>query len=331
MGMLSRVGAVLVLAASALMASSTPPSAAASAPCTQTFPAVSISGNTIAPYGRAIFRVQVNGGWSAQARITDVDVRLGLNVTAPETSLVLTLQHSQGPMTTLMSRPAQPGGYDITLDDEGGPWPLGATVGRYQPEQPLARLDGLLAGSLWVLEANNYGGGPVDTGNMLVTVTSDTCDTDGDGIEDKVDNCPTVVDPDQLDWDADGRGNACDDTPGTEPAPPAPPTAPTTSIPGCSDSCAYPRTVGLRHQEKKDRLTGTVTSSAVGCAREVPVTLWRTAKRTDRKLAVMTTRRNGTFRVKAPRKAGRYYVTVGSAAEPLCGTDRSRTVRITRR
>jgi len=35
-------------------------------------------------------------------------------------------------------------------------------------------------------------------------------DTDGDGVVDSVDNCPTVANADQLDQDGDGAGNACD-------------------------------------------------------------------------------------------------------------------------
>src|SRR5262245_36658971 len=35
-------------------------------------------------------------------------------------------------------------------------------------------------------------------------------DTDGDGIPDNVDVCPTVYDPGQEDFDGDGAGDACD-------------------------------------------------------------------------------------------------------------------------
>jgi hypothetical protein len=36
-------------------------------------------------------------------------------------------------------------------------------------------------------------------------------DPDRDGINNEMDLCPTIADPEQLDFDADGRGDACDD------------------------------------------------------------------------------------------------------------------------
>jgi len=47
--------------------------------------------------------------------------------------------------------------------------------------------------------------GPAATCDMPAVV-----DTDGDGHDDGVDNCPTVANPDQADLDGDGEGDACD-------------------------------------------------------------------------------------------------------------------------
>lgn len=48
--------------------------------------------------------------------------------------------------------------------------------------------------------------------DMGMTSTLDACqvDADGDGVEDAVDNCPTVANADQLDSNGDGFGNLCD-------------------------------------------------------------------------------------------------------------------------
>lgn len=168
----------------------------------------------------------------------------------------------------------------------------------------------------------------------------DACDADNDndGVADAGDNCPVVANSDQTDWDGDRVGNACDSTPGTAPvAPPAPtsptsPTPPSTSTPthGCMAGCAYVRTVGLRHKASRHRLVGTIDSPALGCRAGVEVTIWRKRSGADRKLVVVTSRPTGTFRTKAPRRAGRYYASVGSPTQPLCGNATSRSVRVTR-
>ncbi|MGK7344271.1 MAG: leucine-rich repeat domain-containing protein [Candidatus Nitrospinota bacterium M3_3B_026] len=45
---------------------------------------------------------------------------------------------------------------------------------------------------------------------MCATPASGIVDSDGDGIEDGVDNCPNTANPDQADADSDGTGDACD-------------------------------------------------------------------------------------------------------------------------
>jgi hypothetical protein len=50
-----------------------------------------------------------------------------------------------------------------------------------------------------------------DAFNINLTVTGPTIvDTDGDGVPDDEDNCPSVSNADQADADSDGLGNACD-------------------------------------------------------------------------------------------------------------------------
>jgi YVTN family beta-propeller protein len=49
--------------------------------------------------------------------------------------------------------------------------------------------------------------------DYIVSVNSTVTDTDGDTIQDAIDNCPTISNIDQIDSDGDGIGDACDNCP----------------------------------------------------------------------------------------------------------------------
>lgn len=354
MGMLTRAGAAfglllgLVLTSTVAVVSTGTPAAAAAVPCRQSFSATYERGTL---HGGEVgwIDVHVPSGPSlpASTTVTDVDVTVRLD----EAGQARVELHHGFSGTIELARFGTPFGdryqpVDMTFDDSAAPRAPSQTTGVARPLQPLSVYAGDFASTdasgraPWqVIVWNAPDGTPVQPRSATVHLTLASCDSDGDGVSEASDNCPSVANPDQANWDGDGLGNACDGSPGTPPPPP-PPTTPTTppgtttpveAVPGCTVSCAYARTVGLRHLAKRDRLRGVVESVASGCRSAVPVTLWRKRPGADRKLVVMTTRGSGEFRTRAPRRAGRYYVTVGSAAEPLCAADQSPTVRIRRR
>ena len=76
-----------------------------------------------------------------------------------------------------------------------------------------------------------------DSGIVTCTFTSTyigvSNDTDGDGVLDNVDNCPSVANPGQADADGDGIGDACDTT---------------TTVPPDSNPCGEPSTGGFERK-----------------------------------------------------------------------------------
>ena len=121
-------------------------------------------------------------------------------------------------------------------------------------------------------------------------------DTDGDGLDDAVDGCPTVA------------------------------SANPTGCPSAS------RDVSLRWLAGKQRLQVRVTSPVAGCVRRARVALWRVRPHRDYKVLGDNVSYNGRLRAKVARGAT-YYVTVSpsySTGVAECGKAESRKVRAPR-
>lgn len=70
-----------------------------------------------------------------------------------------------------------------------------------------------LTGSPVVGDDSAPGDGPFDVAEIDALDGSPNFDTDNDGLNDAVDNCPNLPNVDQRNWDADPRGDACDPCP----------------------------------------------------------------------------------------------------------------------
>ncbi|NQY30381.1 MAG: thrombospondin type 3 repeat-containing protein, partial [Flavobacteriaceae bacterium] len=85
-------------------------------------------------------------------------------------------------------------------------------TGAYQPDNALSAFNGEGSYGNWTLSAYDFW--DLDEGT-LDSWSIEICgaplpDSDGDGIDDGVDNCPTTPNPDQADADGDGLGDVCD-------------------------------------------------------------------------------------------------------------------------
>jgi hypothetical protein len=121
-------------------------------------------------------------------------------------------------------------------------------------------------------------------------------DTDGDGLDDSLDGCPTV---------ASGTPTGC---------------------PSAS------RRARLRWLEGKQRLAATITSTVTSCASRARIKLWRVDPQRDTRLLAVDASRGGRYRFRVPRGAT-YYVTVSPSYRPgeaECGQAVSRKVRVPR-
>ncbi|QBX57439.1 hypothetical protein EXE58_04000 [Nocardioides seonyuensis] len=221
------------------------------------------------------------------------------------------------------------------FDDEASAKITGSNppAGDYQPATAMSAMEVPPTTGGWSIWVSNYGTTAGTVGSWSITMTFATCDSDGDGIEEKVDNCPVVLNSEQLDRDADGRGDACDDdTDGDSVANTADGcpaiTALTTS--GCP---AADRTVRVRHLLKTSDLVVRVRSYYPECQARAQVVLWRVKKGEDKVVTRLTTSSRGKKALDAPRRPGRYYLTAEpayAAAVAECPPATSKSVRIRR-
>ncbi len=121
-------------------------------------------------------------------------------------------------------------------------------------------------------------------------------DTDGDGIDDLVDGCPTV---------------------------------PSSNPTGCPSAS---RTVSLKWLAGKKRLQARVSSPVAGCSQRARIALWRVRPKRDYKVFGGSVSFSGKRRIKVARGAT-YYVTVSTSyaiGVAECGGAESRKVRAPR-
>lgn len=324
--------------------------ASAYVPCTYV---ISDTREVYGPGGATSVRFDLSrSGVPYDARVADVDVYVHAD-TRPGTRFSLSTRYDRIEFARIDHSEIGPP-LRVTWDDEAPTWRSpGQYEGRFRPDlESLSRFDGQPVDGHdpegWVLTLATFSSQTPRLYDAGLVITIDSCDSDGDGVPERIDNCPSVANQDQADADRDGIGDVCDPTPrppappaapppapGPSPAPPVPPgtapgTGPGASLPGCSgDACRYDRTVGMRLAD--GRFRGRVASPARGCRVGTAVTVWRVRAGEDQRVIVVRTRATATFRARAPRRAGRYYATVGSAAETMCASDRSPAVRVRRR
>lgn len=164
----------------------------------------------------------------ASGTITDLDVTLDVTHTYVG-DLKFTLTHNDtGTSVDIYDRPGNPAttfgcsGNDIlaTMDDEAAT-PVEdvcntsgiAIEGTFGPPQPLSAFDGEDLGGTWTLNVSDNAGADLGTLNewcLIPQLDSGGADSDGDGVDDSVDNCTNVSNANQIDADGDGIGNLCD-------------------------------------------------------------------------------------------------------------------------
>ena len=149
------------------------------------------------------------------------DVKVLLNISHTWASdLTISLISPKGTIIILSRENGEDHGqnYTNTIFDDFAPTSIATATtpftGSFKPNEALNTLVNESAYGNWqlkVLDGWNEDGGSLLNWSLTLCGASKK-DVDKDGIEDTVDNCPTIFNPTQSDIDKDGLGDACDDS-----------------------------------------------------------------------------------------------------------------------
>ncbi|MFD0962827.1 T9SS type B sorting domain-containing protein [Pseudofulvibacter geojedonensis] len=156
--------------------------------------------------------------YASAVTITDVNVTVTIpdHTYSGDLRLVLTSPTGTSVELAAQNGAGADGAYTATVFDDDGTTAIDDATppytGVFSPENPLSALNGEVSLGDWTLSV--YDNWNADTGNLaswsIEICGSPIADSDGDGIDDASDNCPTTPNPGQEDTDGDGVGDACD-------------------------------------------------------------------------------------------------------------------------
>jgi subtilisin-like proprotein convertase family protein len=292
-----RLSIVTALVAAALVAVA-PDQASATSPCTRTYSKVASS--PIRDHGitSSVIDVPEDG-----LTVTDVNVTVTLHHTS-DSDLSLVVQ-SETDASVLRAEGAVLADRDgsngdnflgTVFDDQAGTSIGGGAppfTGTFRPETPLSELRHLEGGKyrLSVWDQSDVDEGTLD--NWSITLTYETCDVDGDGLDVPADLCPNL---------------------------------PAATSTGCTVAA---RSVGAKYRSGKFR--GALSSPVAGCQVGRDVTVFRVRSGADARVGTVRTRADGSWRLARAKRKGRFYATSPSVVVPdaaECPAVTSRTFRV---